>query len=122
MADNQLFCENCRQPIDPTDKFCRQCGLPTLHQAEAHRQMTDLPPDTAELQRNFEVQPDPSPFLRAEAVEPVPDVSQTPTTGNVIRATSPTQAMNSASITIIMVGLILFMVLAGAALLVLAIR
>jgi hypothetical protein len=123
MAENELFCENCNQRLDPTDKFCRQCGLPTLHQAEAHKQLTDLPPDTAELKRNFEVQPDPSPFLRAEAVEPVrDDASETPTTGSVIRATSPNQAISAAAVTIIMVGLIIFMVLAGAALLVLALR
>ncbi len=124
MADDQLFCENCHQRLDPTDKFCRQCGLPTLRQAQAQKMVPGLPPDTVELKRYFEVQPDPSPFLRAGA-----DVSsdqetlaQTPTTGSILRATNPAHALQSASVTIIMVGLIIFMVLAGAALLILAFR
>jgi hypothetical protein len=123
MADHDLFCENCHQPLDPTDKFCRQCGLPTLHRAEAQTLVAGAPPDTVELARNLEVEADPSPFLREDATLPAHDVAtQTPTTGNVIRATSPTQAVSAASITIIMVGLIVFMVLAGAALLILAVR
>ena len=124
MADEQLFCENCHQRLDPTDKFCRQCGLPTLRQAQAQKQVPGLPPDTVELKRNFEVQPDPSPFLRAGAdtSSDQETLAQTPTTGSILRATNPTHALQSASITIIMVGLIVFMVLAGAALLVLAFR
>jgi hypothetical protein len=123
MAEEQLFCENCHQRLDPTDKFCRQCGLPTIRQAQAQKRVPGLPPDTAELQRNFEVQPDPSPFLRTEGdASSQETLMQTPTTGTVLRATSPTHTMQSASITIIMVGLIIFMVLAGAALLLLAFR
>ena len=124
MADEQLFCENCHQRLDPTDKFCRQCGLPTLRQAQAQKQVPGFPPDTVELKRGFEVQPDPSPFLRTGAdMAPDPErMTQTPTTGTVLRATNPTQAFQAASITIIMVGLIIFMVLAGAALLILAFR
>jgi hypothetical protein len=124
MADEQLFCENCHQRLDPTDKFCRQCGLPTLRQAQAQKEVPGFPPDTAELKRNFEVQPDPTPFLRTGSgmVPDQDDLGQTPTTGSVLRATSPTQAVQSAATTIIMVGLIIFMVLAGAALLILAFR
>jgi hypothetical protein len=119
MADDQLFCENCHQRLDPTDKFCRQCGLPTLRQAQAQKQVPGYPPDTAELKRNFEVEPDPTPFLRTET-QLTPD--QTPTTGTVLRATNPNHTFQSATTTIIMVGLIIFMVLAGAALLILAFR
>jgi hypothetical protein len=124
MADEQLFCENCHQRLDPTDKFCRQCGLPTLRQAQAQKQVPGLPPDTVELKRSFEVQPDPSPFLRAGAdtASDQETLAQTPTTGSILRATNPTHTIQSASITIIMVGLIIFMVLAGAALLILAVR
>ena len=124
MAENVILCENCHQQLDPTDKFCRQCGLPTVHRAQAQKQMPEPPPDTAELQRNFEVQADPSPFLRAgPGLEPDAEaLYQTPTTGSVIRATSPTQAVQMASLTIIMVGVIVFMVFAGIALLILAFR
>ena len=123
MADHNLLCENCQQPLDPTDKFCRQCGLPTLHQAETQIKMVGVPPDTAELTRNLQAEPDPSPFLRTETTQAAHGLPpQTPTTGSVVRATSPTQAVSAASITIIMVGLIAFMVLAGAALIILALR
>jgi hypothetical protein len=124
MADEQLFCENCHQTLDATDKFCRQCGLPTLRQAQAHKQVTNLPPDTIELQRNFDVQPDPSPFLRAggKSASEAETIMHTPTTGSVVRATSPTFAFQASATTIIMVGLIIFMVLAGAAFLILAFR
>ncbi len=124
MAEEQLFCENCHQRLDPTDKFCRQCGLPTVRQAQAQKRVPGMPPDTIELQRNFDVQPDPSPFLRAGGQMPSDQETQThtPTTGTVLRATNPTHAFQSSAITIIMVGLIIFMVLAGAALLLLAYR
>ena len=124
MAEEQLFCENCHQRLDPTDKFCRQCGLPTVRQAQAQKRVPGLPPDTIELQRNFDVQPDPTPFLRAgrEAASDPEAQTQTPTTGTVLRATNPTHAFQASAVTIIMVGLIIFMVLAGAALLVLAYR
>lgn len=124
MADEQFFCENCHQRLDLTDKFCRQCGLPTVRQAQAQKFVPDFPPDTAELQRNFEVQPDPTPFLRTggDIATDQDKATQTPTTGSILRATSPTHAVASASTTIIMVGLIVFMVLAGAALLLLAFR
>ncbi len=124
MAEEQLFCENCHQRLDPTDKFCRQCGLPTVRQAQAQKRVPGLPPDTIELQRNFDVQPDPTPFLRAEpeAASDPEAQTQTPTTGTVLRATNPTRAFQASAVTIIMVGLIVFMVLAGAALLVLAYR
>jgi hypothetical protein len=123
MADEQLFCENCHQRLDSTDKFCRQCGLPTVRQAQAQKRVPDFPPDTAELKRNFEVQPDPSPFLRTGGdASSQETLMQTPTTGTVLRATNPTHTLQSASVTIIMVGLIIFMVLAGAALLILAFR
>jgi ribosomal protein L40E len=121
MADEQLFCEKCHQQLDPTDKFCRQCGLPTLRQAQAQKRVPDFPPDTAELERNFEVQPDPAPFLRDNEADRE-KLTETPTTGDILRVTSPTQAVRSASVTIVMVGLIIFMVLAGAALLILAFR
>ncbi len=124
MLDNNLFCENCHQRLDPTDKFCRQCGLPTVRQALAQKQTPHLPPDTVELRRNLETQPDPTPFLRAgpglELGEA--DNTHTPTTGSVIQATNPTQAFQMASFTIIMIGVIAFMVLAGAAFLILAFR
>jgi len=122
MADEQIFCENCHQRLDPTDKFCRQCGLPTLRQAQAQKRVPGLPPDTAELQRNFEVQPDPTPFLRAGGgvMTNQEDSTQTPTTGTVLRATNPTRAFQSSAVTIIMVGLIIFMVLAALALFILA--
>ena len=124
MAEEQLFCENCHQRLDLTDKFCRQCGLPTVRQAQAQKHVPGLPPDTAELERNFDVQPDPSPFLRAGGEMPADHeaLTQTPTTGTVLRATNPTQAFQASAVTIIMVGLIIFMVLAGAALLILAFR
>ena len=122
MADEQLFCENCHQQLDPTDKFCRQCGLPTVRQAHAQKYVPDFPPDTDELQRNFDVQPAPSPFLQTgeEAAQNQETILQTPTTGTVLHATNPPHTVQLASTTIIMVGLIIFMVLAAAALFILA--
>lgn len=122
MAENELFCENCHQQLEASDKFCRQCGLPTLQQAQAQKQVPSLPPDTAEFKRNMDTLPDPSPFLRAEPEDASENLPEPPTTGSVLRATSPTQTFQSASVTILMVGLIVFMVLAGAALLFLAFR
>lgn len=123
-----LACANCRHPLDPTDKFCRECGLPTLRQAETQRAVPAAPPpDTQELRRALDAVPDPQPFSREGAV-----LAARPhdglggegdlTTGGVIRATNPTQAARMAATTVIMVGLILVFAAAGVVLLVLAFR
>src|ERR1051325_6530132 len=94
-------CANCGQPLDPNDKFCRQCGLPTLRQAEAQKRVPTSPPDTGEMQRALDATPDSSlelrPFLRTEPeFESIEDETPEETTSSVLRATSPTQAVRMA--------------------------
>ncbi len=122
MTEDSLFCGNCHQPLDPTDKFCRRCGLPTLQQAQAQKQVAVLPPDTLELQRNLDAQPDPTPFLRAGADTQATAADATPTTSSVIRSTNPAFTIQTASLTIVLIGLLVFMAFAGAAFLILALK
>jgi hypothetical protein len=126
-----LACANCRHPLDPTDKFCRECGLPTLRQAETQRAVPATPPpDTQELRRALDAVPDPQPFSR-EGTVLAARLPEGPaglsgegelTTGGVIRATNPTQAARMAATTVFMVGLILVFAVVGVVLLVLAFR
>jgi hypothetical protein len=108
-------CANCGQPLDPADKFCRECGLPTMRHASDRKRVPAAPPDTGEMRRALNVQADPPPS--ASAPTPPPQ-----TTGDVIKATSPTQAVQMASSTLLMIGLIVLLALAGIALLVLALQ
>ncbi|MDW8325361.1 MAG: zinc ribbon domain-containing protein [Anaerolineales bacterium] len=122
-----LRCANCGQQLDPRDKFCRECGLPTLrHLAERKPVHLELP-DTVELKRALEATPEPKPFLR---VEPAPGETDDPylpttsppeTTGDILHGTSPTQMTRLAGSTLIMIGLIMVLVIAGVVLLILAI-
>jgi len=116
----ELFCSNCNNRLDPTDKFCRECGLPTVHRAEAQRLAAAEPPNVAELKRAMDVAADPAPFAA-----PGPRNGRTQpelTTGGVVRVTSPTFATQMAASTLIMVGLIVILAVAGIALIVLALR
>jgi hypothetical protein len=122
-AAAELRCANCQHRLDPTDKFCRECGLPTLHRAHTQRAVPSPPPDTAEFRRAMDVAADPRPFIRetpasGQGVEPVesPDL----TTGSVVRVTNPTQAAQMAASTLVMVGLIVVLAVVGVGLLVLA--
>jgi hypothetical protein len=123
-----LICANCRRPLDPTDKFCRECGLPTLRQAVTQRAVPTPPPDVREFQQAMEVAPDPQPFAREGSVlAPYADHGAAAqeadlSTGSVIRATNPTLVTRLAASTLLMVGLIVVFVVVGLALLYLAFR
>ena len=118
-----LACANCGQPLDPTDKFCRECGLPTVRQAQAQHAAPAAPPDMGELKRAMEAAPDPRPFLRPDLEpEPPADAGNEPTTGSVVRVTSPTFAASLAASTLVMVGIILVLAVIGIALLFMAFR
>jgi hypothetical protein len=111
-------CANCGQPLDAADKFCRECGLPTMRHAAERKRVPAAPPDTGELRRALNVQPEPRPFAREAEPPPPPE-----TTGDVVRATSPTQAVQMASSTLVMLfGLMLVLAVAGVILLIVALR
>lgn len=116
-----LQCANCHHPLDATDKFCRECGLPTLLQAQTQRAVPPHAPGTPAGRSALEVMPDPPPFVRpaADATRPV-EASGELTTGGVVRVTSPTLATQMAVSTVVMVVVIVALVLAGITLLVLA--
>lgn len=116
-------CANCGQPLDANDKFCRQCGLPTLRQAEAQKRIPTSPPDTGEMKRALDATPEPLPFLRLEPeLETMEEEMPEETTGSVLRVTSPTQATRMASLTLLMVVAIVILAVAGMVLLVLALK
>jgi hypothetical protein len=126
MASTQT-CANCGQPLDANDKFCRQCGLPTLRQAEAQKRIPTSPPDTGEMKRALDATPESPlvlrPFLRLEPeLEPIEDETPEETTGSVVRVTSPTQATRMASTTLLMVVAIFILAVAGMVLLILALK
>ncbi len=105
------------------DKFCRQCGLPTLRQAEAQKRIPTSPPDTGEMKRALDATPEPLPFLRLEPeLEPVEDETPEETTSSVVHVTSPTQATRMASTTLLMVVVIFILAVAGVVLLIIALK
>lgn len=119
----ELRCGRCAQPLDTTDKFCRECGLPTLHHAALQRAVPTTPPDTAEFRRAMDLPPDPQPFLRAPGeLPPDPNASTDLTTSGVLKVTNPTFAFNMAGSTLLMVGLIVLLLGLGVLLLVMAFR
>src|SRR5438093_193910 len=111
----ELRCSNCDNRLDPTDKFCRECGLPTVQRAEAQRRAAAEPPNVAELRRAMDLAADPTAFA-ADGTQPEL------TTGGVVKVTSPTFATQLAASTLIMVGLIVVLVVVGIVLIVLALR
>lgn len=123
MAETNFYCANCNQPLDLTDKFCRECGLPTLRRAEAQAQISALSPDGDELKRALDSATEPRPFLREEAEPTAPAMPPEPLhTSDVVRATNPTFITNLASSTALMVGLIVMLAVVGIVLIVLALR
>lgn len=123
MAELELNCANCGQPLDPSDKFCRECGLPTLRRAEAQAQVPTRSPDTDELKRALDPTIEPRPFLREEVEPTAPDAPLDPLhTSDVVRVTNPTFVANLASSTALMVGLIVVLAVVGILLIVLALR
>ena len=119
---SELTCANCSRRLDPTDKFCRDCGLPTTHHAQAQK-LAATPPDTGELKRAFAVETELKPFARPEPeVEPEAEETEDLTTGSVVRATNPTFAANLASSTLLMVVVIVLLAIAGLVFLFLAFR
>ena len=116
-----LQCANCHHPLDATDKFCRECGLPTLRQAQAVRAVPQHSPGAPAPAP--EQMPDPQPFVRPAADPTMPSEPHDElTTGGVVRVTSPTLATQMALSTVAMVILILAFLGAGVVLLVLAFR
>ena len=113
-----LRCGRCGQPLDANDKFCRECGLPTLRHAELQRAVPSAPPDTAEFRRAMDLAAEPRPFLRSGMTEPGPNAELT--TGGVVKVTNPTFAFRMAGSTLLMVGLIVFLLGLGVFLLVMA--
>jgi len=124
-TDQDLRCANCGQLLDASDKFCRECGLPTLRHAAERKPVHLEPPDTVELRRALNSAPEPKPFLRVEAAPNESDDLASPlpeTTGDVLHGTSPTQMTRLAGSTLIMIGLIAVLVIAGVILLLMAIN
>ena len=113
-------CANCGQSLELTDKYCRECGLPTLRQAETQRAVPVVPPDAPEIQRALNAAPDIQPFTRSTTDELLSDEDLT--TGGVLRVTSPTYATRMAASTGLMVAAILALVIVGVLLLVIAFR
>ncbi len=127
MAESELHCENCGHRLDAADKFCRECGLPTVRRAEAHSQIRGLSPDTGEMQRALDAVPEPLPFLREDPPDlPEPLKAEPPSeplaTSDVVRVTNPTFVSQLASSTALMVVVIAILAIAGVVLLVLALR
>ncbi len=120
-AAPELCCANCGRPLDANDRFCRDCGLPTAHLARTQRAVVDATPDLHEMRRALDAQPDPRPFARVEPIA-APLAEPDVTTGDVVRATSPTLAAQMASSTAAMVALIIFLVGVGVSLLYFAVR
>jgi hypothetical protein len=120
-AGSSRSCANCHRALDATDNFCRECGLPTLRQAEALRAVPTHAHGTSEPRPGLDVVPDPQPFVRpaVDSTRPVATNGEL-TTGGVVRVTSPTQATQMAISTVLMVLLIVGLVVAGVVLLVLA--
>ncbi len=117
----ELRCANCSHPLDATDKFCRECGLPTVHRAETQRQAAAAPPNADELKRAMEVEPATTAFLQPAKAPPGASGPEL-TTGNVVKVTSPTLATQMAATTVVMVGLIVVLVVIGISLIVLALK
>ncbi len=112
-ASTELVCANCGRRLDPTDKFCRECGLPTMRQAQRQKQVPVMPPDTSEMQRALNAAaPAPKPFVRVEPL-PAPEAPAADTTGDVLKTTSPTQTTQMAAATLVMlVMIVIFAVMA----------
>lgn len=118
-----LACGNCGQHLDANDKFCRECGLPTLRRDQIQRAVPTAPPDAAEFRRAMDLMPEPRPFLRSAPGQMAePDASGDLTTSDVLKVTNPAFATQMAGSTFLMVGLIVFLVGLGVLLLVLAFR
>jgi len=120
---SELQCSNCNRPLDPTDKFCRECGLPTVHRSETQRLAAAQPPNVAELKRAMDVAVDQTSFergpdQRARGANMPPEL----TTGGVIKVTNPTFAAQMAGSTALMVGILVVLLVVGVALIVLALR
>ncbi len=116
-------CANCHRSLDDMDKFCRECGLPTLLQAQALRAVPTDAPGTPAVRPGLEEMPDPQPFVRpgADPTRPV-EPSGELTTGGVVRVTSPTLATQMGLSTVVMVVLIVALAAVGVTLLLLATR
>ncbi len=111
-------CANCGHPLDATDKFCRECGLPSAGPARP-RPVPGPPPDTDELKRALNVMPEPRPFVRSEADDDLPDPEST---SDVVHGTSPAHSVQMATSTLVMIGLIVVLTIGGVVFLVLAVR
>ena len=103
-ASAELVCANCGRRLDPLDKFCRECGLPTMRQAQRQKQIPAMPPDTGEMQRALNAAT-PKPFVRVEPL-PAPEAPAAETTGDVLKTTSPTQTTQMATATMVMLVMI----------------
>lgn len=118
-----LRCANCDQLLDVTDKFCRECGLPTLHRAETQRQAAAAPPNADELKWAMDAQPGTTNFAQpVDTAQSQPTGGPDLTTGSVVKVTSPTFAAQMAGSTALMLGLIVVLALIGIGLLVLALK
>jgi hypothetical protein len=114
----QIACANCGQVLDAADKYCRECGLPTLRRAQIQHAVPIRASDAAVIGRETLANYEPLPFERVADVGAEPDTALN--TGSVLRATSPTLATQLAASTALMVLLTLALLAAGVLLLVLA--
>ena len=118
-----LRCANCDQHLDVTDKFCRECGLPTVHRAETQRLAAAAPPNADEMKRAMDVQPGTTNFAQpVDTAQNQRTAGPDLTTGSVVKVTSPTFAAQMAGSTTLMVGLIVVLGLVGLVLIVLALK
>ncbi len=121
MSEMELVCANCGRHLDIADKFCRDCGLPTVRQAQRQKQVAVMPPDTNELHRALNAAaPDPKPFVRGGTTPPPPPGPDT--TGDVLRATNPTATTKMATATTLMLVMIAVFAILAVVFLVLALR
>jgi hypothetical protein len=118
----ELKCSNCDHALDVSDKFCRECGLPTLRRAQQQHAAVVEPPDTHEMRRALDAVPDPRPFQRPGITAPT-GTTRDETTSSVVQVTNPTFAASwLAGPSLVMVGLMILFALGGIVLLVLAFR
>ena len=119
-----LHCANCGRELAATDKFCRECGLPTVRRAQEFK-MTPAPPDTGEFRRALAeaegntAMPSPAPL---EELKTAPAPPGEETTGDVVRLTHPTLALPRVTSTAIMLVIVLLLALGGIVFLILAFK
>lgn len=76
MSDTELMCANCGQPLDVGDMYCRACGLPTVHAHTLRARAVETAPDLREMERSFDIAPEPEVMERVEPSSPAKDSTE----------------------------------------------